>query len=87
MSKGFRNWFYNKGFKKYIVSMILLTIIDTAVKGNYKSLWTDQGTPFYFGMVIIAHVILLAVHGGMVYHMITGYRLQRKRDSRKKKIM
>ncbi len=56
------------------------------VIGNYRSLWTDQGLPFYYGMVIIAHVILLGFHGGMVYHLVSGYRLQQKRDKKKQKI-
>lgn len=86
MSKGFRKWFYNKGFRKYLIPMILLGIIDTAVMGNYRSLWTDNGLSFYYGMVIISHVILLGVHIGMAYHLISGYRLQQKRDSRKKKL-
>jgi len=84
MTKEFRTWFYTKGFKKYLVPMVIAGIIDISVIGNYKSLWTDNGMPFYYGMVIISHVILLGFHIGMAYHLISGYRLQQKRDARKK---
>lgn len=84
MNKGFRTWFFKKGYKKYIIPTIIAGIIDIGVLTNYKSLWTDNGMPFYYGMVIIGHIILLGFHGGLIYHLVSGYRLQKKRDNRKK---
>jgi len=84
MEKLFTKWLTNRGIKKYLVAVIIGLVIDILFLSNYGTIWSYGSGGLHIVMVILGHLVLLGFNIGLTYHMISGYKLWKKRELRKK---
>jgi len=84
MTNIFGEWLLKKGLKKYTAAIILAMVIDTALIINYDGIWNSYTGGLHIIMVSIGHLALLGFNIGLIYHIVSGYRLWRTRELNKK---